>query len=60
MPRQPTLHWNPPESVPTWRDYVGKTRCGRKLRDVLHTEDIKDVSCDRCLQLIKADGAVML
>mgnify|MGYP001604107052 CR=1 FL=1 len=55
MRDRPT-HWNPPESVPMWQDYKGRTRCGRSLAKVLHTEDQKDVTCDRCLQLLRKDN----
>lgn len=38
-----------------WKDYKGKTRCGRRLREGGWTEDMKDVTCDRCLQLLEMD-----
>jgi hypothetical protein len=41
------VHFNPPG------DDSGKTRCGRSLRRVLHTTDVKDVTCDSCLALLR-------
>lgn len=55
MPQADTVHWNPPESVPQWSQYKGKTRCGLKLRDGHWKEDINDVTCNRCQQLHARD-----
>lgn len=60
MPVDRPTHWNPPESVPMWVDYKGKTRDGRVLGRVKHTEDPKDVTCDRCLQLMAKDGVATI
>ena len=48
MPASPTLHYNTPKND-------NKTRCGRKLNKVQWRTDIKDVTCNRCLQLVKLD-----
>jgi hypothetical protein len=42
-----SVHFNPP-----YND-GGKARCGRSLRRVLHTGDVKDVTCDVCLALLR-------
>lgn len=60
MPGIKAVHWNPPESVPMWSRYKGKTRCGRMLSRVKWSEDAKDVTCDRCLQLLTKDGVRVL
>lgn len=56
MPLDRVVHWNPPESVPMWSKFTGKTRDGRLLRKVKWTEDPKDTTCNRCLQLMARDG----
>lgn len=48
MPSSPTLHYNTPLND-------NKTRCGRKLNKVQWRTDIKDVTCNRCLQLVELD-----
>ena len=52
MPKARVIHYNPPE---TMRMYRGRTRCGRRLAFFSHTTDAKDVTCDKCHQLIAID-----
>jgi hypothetical protein len=48
VPAIRAIHWNTPKAD-------GKTRCGRPLEKVTWREDVKDVTCDRCLDLIALD-----
>lgn len=48
MPRQPTVHLNPPGAS-------GRTRCGVRLARVEHRADVDDVTCNTCIRLDALD-----
>lgn len=50
MPRQPTIHLNPPGAS-------GRARCGVRLVRVEHRPDVNDVTCNTCIRLDALDKA---
>lgn len=52
MPRQLTVHWNPPQAMVRFN---GKTRCGRVLSQYYWTTEVAQVDCGNCQRGIKAD-----
>lgn len=48
MPRQPTVHLNPPGDS-------GRARCGVRLARVEHRADVSDVTCNTCRRLDALD-----